>query len=79
MRATVVDAFSLNYRVTLARGRLLRPQRGPPRRQLVRHARQIRRCDLNGRGPLVFQSAASRSFQTRAFVEVPTSLRTEIR
>jgi maleamate amidohydrolase len=55
VRATVVDAFSLNYR----RG-LLRPQRGQPRRQLVRYARQIRRRGLNGPNPFLLESAAGR-------------------
>jgi len=41
VRATAVDAFSLNYRVVLAEGSLLRPQPSQPRHQPLRHARKI--------------------------------------
>ncbi len=49
VRATAVDAFSLNYRVVLGRGSLFRSQRGQPCHQPVRHAREICRCH-EGRG-----------------------------
>ena len=38
----------------------LKSQRGQPRRQLVRHARQICRRRPNGRNPLLLRSAAGR-------------------
>ena len=50
VRATVLDAFSLNYPRRAGRGRLLRPLAGEPRHQSLRHEREIRRRREDGRG-----------------------------
>ena len=54
VRATVLDAFSLNYRIALAEEGCFDRSPGEPRHQPLRHERQVRRRgeDLRGAGVL---------------------------